>query len=152
MNPIPEPQPAALPDAPGFLILYHALVDLSLENPHGRLPETYLAEIAPAYELVVRVSPLAEQDCHRVDALVRLSARVGIQVVFVAELTYRAEVQLHRVPAEDVQRVLHVEVAEGLFPLIKEVFENNARYAGYPGVHLDGLDFAKAFATGQDVG
>jgi preprotein translocase subunit SecB len=134
------------------LVLYHALVDLSLENPRGRLPESYLAEIAPEYELQVRVAPLAEAECHRVDTMVRLSARAGIQVVFVAELTYRAEVQLHLVPAEDVQRVLHVEVPEAMFPVIKEVFETNGRYAGYPGVHLDGLDFAKAFATGQAPG
>lgn len=152
MSTTPKLQPAPLPDAPGFLILYHALVDLSLENPHGRLPEAYLAEIAPEYELVVRVTPLAQPDCHRIDTLVRLSARAGIQVIFVAELTYRAEVQLHRVPAEDVQRVLHVEVAEGLFPLIKEVFETNGRFAGYSGVHLDGLDFAKAFASGREAG
>lgn len=152
MSTTPESNTAALPEAPGFLILYHGLVDLSLENPHGRLSETYLAEIAPEYEVAVRATPLPSANCHRVDTLVRLSARAGIQVVFVAELTYRAEVQLHRVAAEDVQRVLRVDVAQALFPLVKEVFETNGRFAGYPGVHLDGLDFAKAFAADPEPG
>jgi len=142
-----EPLLVPLPDAPGFILLHHALVDLSVENPHGYLKPEYAAEIAPEYETDVRVTPLPATDSQRVDVMVRLSARAGIQVVFVMEVTYRAEVQLHRISPEDAPRVLHVEVAEALFPMIKEILETCGRFAGYPDMEVYGVDFAAALAS-----
>lgn len=145
-----EMQPVLLPDAPGIIILHHALIDLSVENPHGYLKPEYAAEIASEYQTEVRVMPLPANDAHRVDVVVRLSARSGIQLVFVVEITYRAEVQLHLVSPEDAPRVLNVEVPEAMFPGIKEILETCGRFAGYPGMEVHGMDFAAAYARSRD--
>lgn len=138
----------ALPDAPGFLILNHYLVDLSVENPMGRLSDEYLNEIAAEHGVHVKVSPLPE-GCHRVDIFVRLTARAGIQTVFVAELNYRADARLHQVPDQAAAEILHVQLPSALLPFIKDIFESNGRFAGYPGLQLHGLDFAAAFNAGR---
>jgi preprotein translocase subunit SecB len=147
-----ETQMIPLPDAPGIIILHHALVDLSVENPHGYLKPEYAAEIAPEYQTEVNAVPVPGSAAHRVDVMVRLSARSGIQLVFVIEMTYRAEVQLHQISPEDAQRVLHVDVADALFPPIKEILETCGRYAGYPDMQVHGVDFAAAFAKARTGG
>lgn len=144
-NPPAEAQPVPIPDAPGIVILHHALVDLSVENPHGYLRPEYAAEVVPAYQTEVAVTPVPAIDAQRVDVMVRLSARSGLQLVFVIEMTYRADVRLHQVSPEDAPRVLHVDVPEALFPGIKEILETCGRFAGYPDMQVHGVDFAGAF-------
>lgn len=137
-----------LPDEPGVILLHHALIDLSVENPHGYLKPELAAEIAPEYETDVRVSPAEDNPgAFRVDVMARLSARAGLRIVFVAEVTYRAEVQLHQVTPENTDYVLQVEVPSAMYPTLKDILETGGRFAGYPGMQVEGLDFEAAYAA-----
>lgn len=138
----------APPDAPGFVILKHFLVDLSVENPPGRLPDQYLREIRTDQGVNVVVASLPN-GVYRVDIFVRLAAMAGLQTIFVIEMNYQAEVTLHLVAPEDAPEVLHVQVPDALLPIIREIFESNGRFAGYPELRLIGLDFASPFEAAK---
>ena len=135
----------------GFLIKQHYLNDLSVENPVGRVAQ----EEAPALRLGldggVRVSPLAEADSHRVEISLRLTAALGERVVFLAELTYRVEVELHGIPEPVRPHLLCVEVPVAIFPVIQEILVRNGAYAGYPDMQVSPLDFREIFNRNESM-
>jgi preprotein translocase subunit SecB len=133
-------------DAAGFFILHHVMVDLSVENPFGRIPDDAAAGLRLSHEVAVSTAPLGEPETHGVNVFQRLTATVGEHVAFLAELNYRIEVRLQGIAADDVARVLEVEVPESLAPVLRAILEQNGAFAGYPEMRLDGLGFAEAFA------
>jgi preprotein translocase subunit SecB len=143
---------AALPDEPGFFFEHHHLVDLSVENPHGRLADEYLREMRFDHGVHVKTQKLPASDIHRVDIFVRLTAMAGLQPMFVVELDYRADVALHRISEEDEAQVLNVQVPEALFPRLQKIFEACGGFAGYPELRLQGLDFAGVFEQTRAAG
>ena len=142
--------PVLPPDAPGFFILRHYLLDLSVECPFGRIDAAHLPVLRMGHDLRMAALPLdAEQSIFRVDIFVRLSAAINDQLVFIAELTYRVEVQLHMIAEADAPEILVVGVPNAMQPVLRTIFEQNGDWAGYPDMRIGNLDFAKAYAEGQ---
>lgn len=142
--------PTPLPDAAGFILLRHYLLDLSIENPLGRINEQVLSDLTSHHSTAVRVAVPADPTLpHWVDITVHLAAQAGERIVFVAELTYRAEVMLHNVPEAEAAHVLQVQVPESLLPAFQEIISRNAFYGGYQGLVIHALDFEGAFRAAQ---
>lgn len=142
--------PAQAPDAPGFFIVRHYLSDLSVECPFGRIDAEHLPALRMGHDLRMEAIPLdAAAGVYRVDIFVRLTAAVNEQVVFVAELTYRVDVQLHLIAEDKLLETLVVEVPNAMQPVLRAIFEQNGEWAGYPDMRVGDLDFAKAYAQGQ---
>ena len=142
----PPPDIAPPADAAGFFILRHFLVDLSVESPFGRIPDMAATSLQLQQEAAVNHQPLAEPETHGINVFQRLTASVGEQVVFLAELNYRIEVRLQGIMAENISRVLEVEVPEAIAPVMRTILEQNGAFAGYPEMRLHGLGFSEAFA------
>ncbi len=143
----PSKELTAVPDAPGFVIVRHFLVDLSVESPYGRLPPDLLPSLVPSQGVAVIVREVTGvTDTYLVDVQLRLGASAQQQVAFVLELTYRIEVLLHQVAEEDRLEVLHVQVPDALAAAMQEIAETNSRFAGYPEAKIFELGFAHAYA------
>ncbi len=142
--------PMKAPDAPGFYILRHYLLDLSVECPFGRIDAAHLPALRMGHDLRMSALPLdVDAAVYRVDIFVRLSAAVDEQVVFIAELTYRVEVQLHMIAEPALLETLVVGVPNTMQPVLRTIFEQNGEWAGYPDMRIGNLDFAKAYAEGN---
>lgn len=138
----------ALPDAPGFVIARHYLLDLSVENPYGRLNDSLVDVVETTDAVQVDVFPPTEDSAvYRVDMTIRLAAQIQGREFFVSELRHRAEVLLHKIMPEDARHILHVQVPEALMPACGEILSHTARFAGYPGMVVRGLDFESAYRT-----
>jgi preprotein translocase subunit SecB len=143
-----NPNSNALPDAPGFVIARHYLLDLSVENPYGRLNEALVDTVETSDAVQVDVFPPVDNSpVYRVDVTIRLTAQTHGREFFVSELRHRAEVLLHQVPPEDVGHILNVQVPEALLPACSGILMHTARFAGYPGMVIQGLDFDSAYRT-----
>ncbi len=141
-----SPTPNALPDAPGFVIARHYLLDLSVESPFGRLNEALVDAVETSDAVQVDVFPPVEgSPVYRVDVTIRLAAQIQGREFFVSELRHRAEVLLHKVAPEDAGHILNVEVPEALLPACGEILAHTARFAGYPAMVVQGLDFDSAY-------
>ena len=137
---------SSLPDAPGFVIARHYLLDLSVENPYGRLNDALVDAVETSDAVQVEVFPPVESSpAYRVDVTIRLAAQLQGREFFVSELRHRAEVLLHKVAPDDAGHILHVQVPEALLPACGEILSHAARFAGYPGMVLRSLDFDSAY-------
>lgn len=150
MSELESDNPTQAPDAPGFFILRHYLLDLSVECPFGRIDAAHLPALRMGHDLRMEAIPLDSVEAiYRVDTFVRLTAAVDEQVVFIAELTYRVEVQLHLIAEANLLETLVVGVPNTMQPVFRAIFEQNGEWAGYPDMRIGDLDFAKAYAEGQ---
>lgn len=142
-----SPAPTLLPDAPGFVVLRHYLLDLSVENPLGRLSEDAHGEVATEHLLDVVCHRAQELGgVERVDITVHLRALIGGRPFFIAELTHRVELLLHRIDEASVAEVLQVQVPETLTPVLANLLTGCGHFAGYPDMQVGTLDFAGAYA------
>lgn len=132
-------------DAPGFFINRHFLVDLSVENPYGRLPDDVLPQLRLDHGVHIETKPLDQPNLHQVDIWLRLTVAADAQPVFVTELNYRAEVELKLIPDPVVPQTLNVDVPEALTPMLQDVFSSATRHSGYPDLKLHNLDFRSLF-------
>lgn len=132
-------------DEPGFFILNHYLFDLSVECPGGRILPEDVPRVAQGYDLRVSVFPLEGEGRNRVDIFVRLTAQVGERVVFMAELNYRVEVQFQNIPEAQLKEFLLVHVPNAVQPALRQIFEQNGAWCGYPDMRVGELNFAKAY-------
>lgn len=135
----------------GFLIKQHYLNDLSIENPAGRVAQEEAPGLRLGMDGGVKVNPLAETDAFRVEITLRLTAALGERVVFLAELTYRVEVELRGIPEPVRPHVLCVEVPTAIFPVIREILVRNGGYAGYSELQVAPLDFREIFNRNESM-
>ncbi|MDP2783783.1 MAG: protein-export chaperone SecB [Sulfurimicrobium sp.] len=135
----------------GFLIKHHYLNDLSIENPLGTVAQEEAHALRLGMDGGVKVNPLAEANSFQVAITLRLTAALGERVVFLAELTYRVDVELHGIPEPVRPHVLCVEVPTAIFPVIQEILTRNGAYAGYPDLQVAPLDFREIFNRNESM-
>ena len=133
----------------GFLIHRHYLNDLSVENPVGRIANEDVPKVQQGMDGRVDVFSMEEENRFRVDMQLQLTAVVESRTVFLAEITYRAEVELVGIAKGLEAEVLCVEVPSAMFPMLQEVLQRNAGYAGYPDMQLAPLDYRAMFERKQ---
>lgn len=131
-------------DRPGFEIIRNYLNDLSVENPFGRVPDEAADQLQQTASVRVEALPLAAE-MWQVNLWLELKATLHSQVVFLAELNYRAEVKLHHIPEPVAPQILHVDVPTTIFPVIQKIVADNGSFAGYPGLQLNPIDFRSIF-------
>lgn len=133
----------------GFLIHRHYLNDLSVENPVGRIADEDALKVQQGMDGRVDAFPMEGENRFRVDVRLQLTAVVESRTVFLAEITYRVEVELAGIAKELEAEVLCVEVPSAIFPMLQEVLQRNAGYAGYPDMQLAPLDYRAMFERNQ---
>lgn len=129
----------------GFLIHRHYLNDLSVENPVGRIADGDVPKVRQGMDGRVSAFAMKDENRFRVDVQLQLTASVESRTVFLAEITYRAEVELVGIARELQPEVLSVEVPTAIFPALQEVLQRNAGYAGYPDMQLAPVDYRSIF-------
>lgn len=80
-------------------------------------------------------------DAYFVDVTLTLTAALPSRAAFLAELTYRVEVELRAIPENSTEYVLVVDVPTAIFPIMQEILVRNGGYAGYPEMQIAPLDF-----------
>lgn len=133
----------------GFIVSRHYLSDLSVENPVGRVDDAQLPEIAYGLDGSVNATPLKVDGMFLVEVGLRLTAMQRDHVVFMVEITYRIEVELRGIPEPVQPFTLCVSVPEWIFPLLQEILQRNAAYAGYPGAQFNAPNYREKYVAGQ---
>lgn len=133
----------------GFFVNRHYLSDLSVENPVGRVDDAQLPEIAYGLDGSVNATPLGEEGMFLVEVGLCLTAMLRNRVVFMVEITYRIEVELRGIPDLVRPFTLLVSVPEWIFPLLQEVLQRNATYAGYPEAKFTAPNYREKYVAGQ---
>lgn len=133
-----------LPETPGAYILDQYVSDFSIENPGGRVPAEQAGELALGLDTLVESAPLPDSPAgaYGVQITLGMPARLGERIIFLIEMRYRINVQLQGISPEDVPRLLHVQVPNAVFPVLKDIVEKNGAFAGYPEIVLYPIDFA----------
>lgn len=145
----PVPEASLKPEDAQVVIHQHFLNDLSIENPAGLL-DARAAEAKLGQKVRVEVAARegdattfkAGEPTHQVTVGLQLSAHLAGQTIYLAEMRYRALVEVRNLVTEDVEPALFVTVPSAMFPALKEVMERNGSYAGYPGLTVQPIDFA----------
>lgn len=146
-----ELQPEQSNRQAGFFIHRHYLHDLSVENPVGRIPDEDAPKVGQSMDGRVDAFPMQGENQFRVDVQLQLFAAVESRPVFLTEITYRAEVELRGIAKELEAEVLCVEVPTAIFPMLQEVLQRNAGYAGYPDMQLVPLDYRAMFERNRQA-
>ncbi len=153
-----QAQEAALdPTAPVVVLHQHFLNDLSVENPAGvldaRASEAKLGQ-AGRVEVSARAGDPASfqpgEPTHQVTVGLRLTADLDGKTIYLAEMGYRALVEVRNLEAEQVEPALFVMIPEAMFPALKEVMERTGGYAGYPALTIQPIDFAAIYAQSKN--
>lgn len=129
----------------GFFIHRHYLHDLSVENPVGRIAAEEVPRVGQSMDGRVDAFPMPGENRFRVEVQLQLFAAVESRPVFLTEITYRVEVELRAIAKELEAEVLCVEVPSAIFPMLQEVLQRNAGYAGYPEMQIAPLDYRAMF-------
>lgn len=133
----------------GFFVGHHYLNDLSVENPVGRVDDARVPEIAYGLDGSVNASPLKADGAFLVEVGLRLTAMLRDRVVFLVEVTYRIEVELRGIPEPVQPFTLCVSVPEWIFPLLQEILQRTAAYAGYPDAQFNAPDYREKYEAGM---
>lgn len=135
----------------GFFINRHYLHDLSVENPVGRVTDEDAAQLRYGLDGRVDARPLGALNTFLVGINMQLTSMLREQVVFLADVTYRVEVELRGISEQAVPFTLCVSVPEAVFPALQEILQRNGGYAGYPEMRVNAPDFRALYAAKQGV-
>jgi len=138
--------PAPGPDAPAVRTICQYLKDLSFENPRpfkrsGNVPE-------PAFDIVIGVhSRKADEGDYMVEFSIRSEARVDEVTTFLAELIYVGCYSLINIPEDQIEPILHLQLAPLLFPYARQILDDAVQKGGYPPLHLEvtAVDYVALF-------
>lgn len=131
----------------GFFINRHYLHDLSVENPVGRVADEDLLHLRYGLDGRVDANPTGAPDTFLVGINMQFTSMLREQVVFLADVTYRVEVELRGIPELVAPFTLCVSVPEAVFPALQEILQRNGGYAGYPEMQVNAPDFRAIYAA-----
>jgi preprotein translocase subunit SecB len=130
-----------------FQIVVNAqyIKDLSFENP--RAPASLMAsKEQPQINVDVNVNARKLQEpTYEVALTVRVEAKVGGEVGFIAELVYGGVFTLADMPDETLRPVLLIECPRLLFPFARRVIADVTRDGGFPPLLINPIDFAELY-------
>ena len=146
-NVIAAPVPG--PNAPVVRTISQYLKDLSFENPRpfvraGTAPE-------PMFDIVVGVHSRKAKEggegAYMVEFSVRAEARVDTVTTFLAELIYVGCYELTNIPEDQIEPILHLQLAPLLFPYARQILDDAVQRGGYPPIHLEvnAVDYVALF-------
>lgn len=149
-------QAALASDEPQVIMHQHFLNDLSIENPVGVL-DARAAEAKLGQRIQIEVAPRqgdkgtfqAGEPTHQVTLDVQLSAELSGKVIYLAEMRYRALVEVRNLTPEQIEPALFVMIPEAIYPAVKEVMERTGGYAGYPALTVQPIDFAMIYSENK---
>ena len=137
----------------GFFIIRNYLHDLSVENPVGRVAKNEdIAQLRFGLEGRVEVKPMEAPNTSLVEINMQLTSMLREQVVFLVDVTYRVEVELRGIPELVAPFTLSVNVPEAIFPVLQEILQRNAGYAGYPEMQMRMPDFRALYVAKHGLG
>ena len=70
-------------------------------------------------------------------------------MIYLAEMRYRALVEVRNLAPEQVEPALFVMIPEAIYPAVKEVMERTGGYAGYPALTVQPMDFAVIYSENK---
>lgn len=135
----------------GFFINRHYLHDLSVENPVGRVADEDLLQLRYGLDGRVDASPTGVPDTFLVGINMQFTSMLREQVVFLADVTYRVEVELRGIPEPVAPFTLCVSVPEAVFSALQEILQRNCAYAGYPEMRVNAPDFRALYVATHEV-
>ena len=130
---------------PTFALLSQYLKDFSFENPNA--PGIFGAVTAtPTLErtLDLTVTPVSGAD-HEVALRLKGHATVASRTLYVVDVVYAGLVRVAGASEELTQAALRVQVAQMLFPFVRQQFLTAVRDGGYPSPALPPVDFVALY-------
>jgi preprotein translocase subunit SecB len=135
----------------GFFINRHYLQDLSVENPVGRVAVEDLPQLRYGLDGRVDANPTGTHDIFLVGINMQFTSMLREKVVFLVDITYRVEVELHGIPEPVAPFTLCVNVPEAVFPILQEILQRNGGYAGYPEMQVRAPDFRAMYVANHGI-
>jgi preprotein translocase subunit SecB len=144
-------RPTSLP----ISVLAQYLKDLSFENP--RAPQSLMqGQPTPEVSIHVDIETGSPGDgVHEVTLILRVEAKSGEDVIFLAEVSYAGLFTLPGLPPEHHRPVLLIEGPRLLFPFVRSIVADATRNGGFPPLLINPIDFAELYRRqleGQTVG
>lgn len=122
--------------------------DFSFENPHA--PRIF-ADLQAPPQLGVTVDVMTRglnEGAYESVLKLKVDAKAGDKVVFIAELAYGGVFGLPaHLSEEQIALFLLVEAPRLLFPFARAIIANAVREAGFPAVTLQPIDFMSLYAA-----
>ena len=118
--------------------------DMSLEVPHA--PQIFAKLNTPpqiGVDLNIDAQKLLE-DQFEVTLNIRINANAEKEPLFIFELSYAAACTI-KLPEEQKEPVLYIEIPRMLFPYARQVISSNLAEAGLPPLMLTPVDFAAVY-------
>jgi len=123
--------------------------DLSLEVPHA--PEIFTKlDTPPQINVDLNIDANKLQENHyEVTLNLRINADAKKEPLFILELAYAAACTI-KVPEEQVEPLLFIEIPRMIFPYARQVISSNLSDAGLPPLMLTPVDFAAVYRTKKE--
>lgn len=124
--------------------------DMSLEIPHA--PEIFTKLTNPpqiGVDLNIDVKK-APNDQFEVVLNIRINANIEKEPLFIFELAY-ASLCTVRLPDEQKEPVLFIEIPTLLFPYARQIISSNLTEAGLPPLFLTPVDFATVYRNKKNT-
>lgn len=134
------------PDAPTIRTVGQYLKDLSFENPRPFARRG--AEAEPAFDIVIGVhSRRADDGDYMLEFSIRAESRADDVTTFLAELIYVGCYSFANIPEDQIEPILHLQLAPMLFPYARQILDNAVQNGGYPPLHLEvnAIDYVTLF-------
>ena len=118
-------------------VIAQYLKDLSFENPRPFARQKERPE--PDFDIVIGVHSRrgSEANDYMVEFSMRAEARSDDATVFLAELIYVGCYILENIPEENIEPILHLQLAPLLFPYARQILDDAVQRGGYPPLHVE---------------
>ncbi|MBL4721245.1 MAG: protein-export chaperone SecB [Alphaproteobacteria bacterium] len=138
------------PSGPSLGFAQQYVKDLSFESPQA--PKIFMAQLAqPDVNVDFNVSSShVEKDIHEVILEIEIKATANDEVMFIAELSYGALVQITGAEDDVKKRILMIEAPRHLFPFARAILAEAIRDGGFPPLLLNPIDFQGFFQQNQE--
>jgi preprotein translocase subunit SecB len=124
------------PNAPMIRTVGQYLKDLSFENPRPFARRKESAE--PTFDIVIGVhSRKADDGDYMLEFSIRAESRADDVTTFLAELIYVGCYSFANIPEDQIEPILHLQLAPLLFPYARQILDNAVQNGGYPPLHLE---------------
>lgn len=134
------------PDSPVIQTVSQHLKDLSFENPRPFARQKEQPE--PDFDIVIGVhSRKADEGDYMLEYSMRAEARSEEATIFLAELIYVGCYTFKNVPEEQIEQILHLQLAPLLFPYARQILDDVVQRGGYPPLHVEvtSVDYLELF-------
>ena len=124
------------PDSPVVQTVAQYLKDLSFENPRPFTRKQERDE--PDFDIVIGIhNRKADEGDYMLEFSIRAEARSDEKTFFLAELIYVGCYSFKNIPEENIESILHLQLAPMLFPYARQILDDVIQRGGYPPLHVE---------------